>query len=277
MVPLGMVAGGGRLPTILAESLARNGGPPLAVVALRGEADPALQRHAAHWGWVHPGQFRKTLTLLRRFGAREVVLAGRVRKVRLWNLRPDTLALRMALGLRHTQDDHLLRAVAGVFESHGVRVRGVGELLPSLLAPAGVLTRREPTAQQWQDVRFGWNMARALGTLDIGQGVVVRGGTVVAVEALEGTDAMLARAGALCPGQGVFVKTCKPQQDRRLDLPAVGPETLRALAAATIPVLAVEAGGVLLLDLEETLALAERHGIAVVGCEPQDMERQHHE
>ncbi|MBF0368269.1 MAG: UDP-2,3-diacylglucosamine diphosphatase LpxI [Magnetococcales bacterium] len=262
------------MPLIIAHSL--KGRRQLVAVAHQGETDPALGELVESLQWVRLGQFKKILKFLAREGVEEVMLAGGITKAKIWHIRPDTLALKLATRLRHLHDDMLLRGVAEELESQGFKLRGVAEFLPELLAPNGILSSRRPTREQWQELQFGWNSAKALGQLDIGQGVVVRQKVVVAVEAMEGTDAMLERAGKLISGRrvkgdAVFVKVAKPQQDRRLDLPAVGPKTIENLHAAGIPILAIEAGSAMILDPDATLAAVEKYGLVMVGCSEEEM------
>lgn len=267
---LGLIAGSGKLPLICARTLHQAGTTRVVAVGHRGETDPELARWVEQLEWVHLGQVKRLLRFLERQQVEGVVLAGGIHKPNIWKIRFDTLALKMLARLRHLHDDHLLRAVAAELEERGYTVYGVTDLVPELLTPAGILTRTYPTLEQWQDIRFGWQAAKELGRLDIGQGVVVRQRVVVAVEALEGTDAMIARAGQLIRNNGVMVKVAKPQQDRRLDLPAIGPVTMENLHRAGIGVLALEAGGSMILDAETTLALADKHGLVVAGCTADD-------
>jgi hypothetical protein len=268
---IGLIAGSGALPLLFARTLRENGGPAVVAIAHKEETDPELARWVEDLHWVRLGQFKRILHYLKRQRAEQVVLAGGIRKTRIWRIRPDMLALQVVARLRHMHDDHLLRAVAGEIEAQGFPVRGVTEFVPELLAPAGLLSRIPPTPAQWRDIQFGWWAAKALGQLDIGQGVVVRDRVVAAVEALEGTDALIQRAGCLTRGQGVLVKVAKPQQDQRLDLPAIGPHTMEQMHQARIPVLAVEAGCALLLEPQRTLQLADRFGLALVGTTEAEM------
>lgn len=253
---------------ILARTLRDQGGHFLAVVAIRGEADPELARWCDDLTWVRLGQFKRTLAFLKKHQVQDVVLVGGITKAGIWRAWPDRLALTEFLPrLLNKHDDHLLRTVAEILERRGLRVRAVSDFVPGLLAVEGCLSRHAPTAPEWEDIRFGWRMAKALGELDIGQGVVVRDRVVVAVEAMEGTDAMLQRAGTLVSGQGgTLVKVCKPMQDRRLDIPTVGPRTIDHLHRAGLTVLAIEAGQTMIVELEETLRRADRLGIALVAC-----------
>ncbi|MBF0178701.1 MAG: UDP-2,3-diacylglucosamine diphosphatase LpxI [Magnetococcales bacterium] len=278
---VGLVAGSGAIPLMFARAMRARGGPGVVAVAHEGETDPALAHLVEEIRWVRLGQFRRVLDHLGRGGARGVVLVGGIRKQGIWRARPDRLALRMVLRLWGLHDDQLLRAAGELLEAHGFALRSVTDYLPELLAPPGCLTRRQPTVGEWEDIRFGWRAAKALGGLDIGQGVVVRRNMVVAVEAMEGTDAMLRRAGELVAGgargwagdrSAVFVKVVKPGQDRRLDLPTIGVATMETLAAAGIPVIAVEAGGAMIVDLEATCRAADRHGLVLLGVAGEDLE-----
>ncbi|MBF0342118.1 MAG: UDP-2,3-diacylglucosamine diphosphatase LpxI [Magnetococcales bacterium] len=278
---IGLVAGSGQLPLIFARAMCRPDGPGLAaIVAHEGESDPALAHCADEILWVKLGQFSRILRYLQQRGARELILVGGIAKSRIWRARPDALALQMLLKLRGMDDDQLLRAVAGELEGRGFLLRSVTDYLPELLAPRGCLSRRQPTAAEWADIRHGWRAAKGLGALDIGQGVVVRRNMVVAAEAMEGTDAMLARAGGLIHGQGrgwaaegeaVLVKVVKPMQDQRLDRPTIGPATLENMARAGIRVAAVEAGGTMILDPEATRRAADRLGLVLVGVGEEDV------
>ncbi len=282
---IGLIAGSGRLPLLFARTLmnrSRQPGQPnheLVVVGHEGETDPELSTLVERFQWVRLGQFKRIIGFLTGHGVRRAVMIGGIAKVNLWRIRPDTLALKLLPKLRHLHDDHLLRAAAGILEEHGIQLQSVTDYMPELLAPAGLLSRRSPTAQQWADIRFGWKMAKELGRLDIGQGVVVRQRVVAAVEAMEGTDAMILRAGPLVAGKGwdtsdggVMVKVAKPIQDRRLDLPTIGPKTMENLHRAGIPVLAVEAGSAMILDPETTSEVADRHGLVLIACTEDDLE-----
>ncbi|MEO5363768.1 MAG: UDP-2,3-diacylglucosamine diphosphatase LpxI [Magnetococcus sp. DMHC-8] len=273
---IGLIAGNGRLPILFAQAVR---GQKLVAVGHQGETDPLLAEWVADLCWVRLGQFQKILDFFFHHRVKWVVMAGGITKARIWRVRPDWLALKMLLGLLHRHDDLLLRSAAALLEERGFVLRSVTDFVPELLAPAGVLSRRQPTPTEWEDIRFGWWAAKELGRLDIGQGVVVRQKMVAAVEAMEGTDAMIARAGPLIAGKGwadagggVLVKVAKPAQDRRLDLPTIGPNTMKRLHEAGIVVMALEAGGAMILEPEETCALADRLNLVLVGCREQDMQ-----
>lgn len=297
---IGLIAGNGRLPLIFAQALGRRvavetalsstpaGAPPshperkepLGVVAIghEGETEASLAEWVEDFRWVRLGQFKRILDFFLRHNVKWVVMAGGITKSRIWRARPDFLALKMVLGLRHLHDDLLLRTATTILEEYGFILKSVTDFVPELLAPAGVLSRRQPTQEEWVDIRFGWWAAKSLGRLDIGQGVVVRQKVVVAVEAMEGTDAMILRAGPLAFGKGwagkrggVLVKVAKPIQDHRLDLPTIGPNTMKQLHQASIPVVAIEAGGTIILDPKETCAMADRFNLVFIGCLEQDM------
>src|SRR5262249_53062461 len=183
----------------------------------------------------------------------------------LLSLLPDWRTIRWWYGRRpDNRDDTLLLSVIAEFAKDGIRFESALDLCPELLVPPGVLTRRAPTAREEADIAFGWAVAKEMGRLDVGQSVVVKERTVLAVEAIEGTDRAIARAGELCHAGGfVVVKVAKPQQDMRFDVPTVGTATVEALYRAGGRALAIEAGKTIVLDQEQTVALADRHGVAL--------------
>lgn len=214
------------------------------------------------------------LAALRAADCRDLVLAGPVRRPSLLDLRPDAEGARILARIGRAAfggDDGLLSAVIRVLSEEGFRVLGVEEVLAGALAPAGVLTRAGPDGVAMADVRRGIGVARALGAADVGQGCVIQQGIVLAVEAAEGTDAMLARcAGLALPGPGgVLVKLVKPGQDRRADLPTIGPETVRGAAEAGLRGIAFEAGGTILVDRGALVARADEAGLFLFGLEPE--------
>jgi len=257
--PIGLIAGSGRLPLLFAEA-AERAGRSVVAVAHEGETDRALRAKA----WVKVGQLGRIAEVLREAGVAEAVLCGGIRKPRLFNVRPDWLGLRVLARLRSFGDDAALRAIAEALEQEGVRIVSPLPLVPDLLARRGPIGKRALGAEQRADAATGLSVARALGQADVGQTVVVKGGVVLAVEAVEGTDACIARGGALGDG-AVVVKARKPRQDDRFDVPAVGPGTIDACAAAGCSALAVEADVTLLLDRADLIDKADRAGIAVEG------------
>ncbi len=265
---IGLIAGNGRLPLLFA-CAARERGLKVIAAAHVGEATDALAGAVDEIHWVRIGQIGRILRAFRRAGVRQAVMAGGIGKMRgIANARPDLTALRIAARLRSLRDDALLRGVARYFEEQGVEIVAPHRFVPQLLAPEGHLEGPPLTEAQRQDVELGFEVARALGEVDVGQTVVLRGRNVLALEAVEGTDEAI-RRGAKLGGPGVVVvKRKKPPQDDRFDLPAVGPETVRTMAEVQAAVLAVEAGQTLLIDAPELLEAARRSKITVVGVPP---------
>ena len=269
---LGLIAGNGRFPFLVLEG-ARRLGHDVTVVAVRQEAGPDLAEAAAadppaDLHWVSLGQVGKCIAILRGAGVTHAVMAGQVRHTRLFaDVRPDLAGLRLLrrLGTRNT--DAVISAVAEVLADHGIELQDSTAFLRPMLAGAGVLTARAPSADEQADLDFGYRAADAVAGLDIGQTVAVKNRAVVAVEAMEGTDAVIARAGALA-GPGVcIVKVGKPGQDMRFDVPVVGLPTLAAMDEAGAGVLSVDARLTLVLDGPRFYAQADAQGTAVVGRE----------
>lgn len=266
---IGLIAGNGSFPLLFARA-ARARGMRVFAVGMRGETDTKLAAEVDQLTWVRVGQLGKMISAFERAGVTRAAMAGGVRKTRLFSrARPDLLGLRLLARMVVRRDDGLLRAVAAEFERRNIEIVDSTLYMPDALAPAGVLTEQQPTEQQWRDLRYGLRIAREIGKLDVGQTVVVKAGAVIALEAIEGTDACIARAGDLVSG-AVAVKVAKPDQDLRFDLPAVGPRTIDSLAAAGITVLGVDAGRTLILDSTQMLEAANRRGIAIVGLSAAD-------
>ncbi|MEW6218180.1 MAG: UDP-2,3-diacylglucosamine diphosphatase LpxI [Thermodesulfobacteriota bacterium] len=262
---IGIIAGRGRFPHLFAEA-ARRQGCQVVVVAHQGESAPDLADYADRIHWVRLGQLGRIIEVLRQEEVEEAVLLGAITKTSIWrDIRPDLRGLALWGRIDRRQDDAILRAVAAELEKEGIRIVESTRYLGHLLFPAGQLTRRGLAAAELADVRFGWQMAKAIGALDIGQTVVVRDRTVLAVEAIEGTDAAIRRGGSLGRQEVVVVKVKKPQQDFRFDLPAIGVQTMTTMQESGARVLAVEAGQSLFFEREEALALADQAGLTVVG------------
>lgn len=268
--PLAILAGGGVFPGLVAEA-ARAAGRPVVIAAIRGEAEASVE--AFPHRWVGRGQLGTVLRLFRQSGAHDLVIVGGIRERRLPRLSELDFGAVWVL-LRHLRilrhgDDGLLRKIARIFESRGLRIVGAAEVAPHLLMPAGPLGTAAPDPASAADIAVGVAAARAHGARDLGQGVIVAAGTVVAHEGRAGTDAMLAAHGAARPSGaarvGVLVKAAKPMQDLRLDMPAIGPGTVAAVAAAGLAGIAVEAGRTLVADREATIRAADAAGIFVQG------------
>jgi hypothetical protein len=262
---LGLIAGNGRFPLIFAAE-AKRAGFSLIVVAHRGETDAAIETFADEVSWVYVGQLGKIIRVFQNLGVSEAVMAGGIRKVKLFgNFRPDLRGARFLAGLQSREDDVLLRGIADELASDGIRILESTVCLPQLISTEGVLSKRAPRQEEWEDIKLGFQIAKEIGRLGIGQTVVVKKQVVLAVEAIEGTDAAIQRAGALAKSGCVVVKVSKPQQDLRFDVPAVGVDTVRRLHEIDAAVLAVEAGKTILLEKQELLRQADEFGIAVVG------------
>lgn len=224
-------------------------------------------------------KFGAAIRYFRRHGVTDVMMAGKIFKVRLfqrWSWArhlPDVRTIRMFLPhfwsrRKDCRDDSLLMAIVDEFAAEGMRFASPTDYVPELLVKAGQLTRRAPSAWQQKDIEFGWKMAKEMGRLDVGQSVVVKDQAVLAVEAVEGTDECIRRAGQLCPAGGfTVVKVAKPQQDMRFDVPTFGLQTLQTIVDAGGKVLAVEAGRTILLDQDDVVAFADKHGLVIVALE----------
>ena len=268
--PLGIVAGGGSLPRRLVEAC-QDSGRGAFVVAIEGQTDPATVTGADHL-WIRIGQSERAISALRQAGARELVLVGAVKRPSMTELRPDRLTFKFLarIGFNSLGDDGLLGAVVKGLEAEGFVLRGVEEFLHDLLAGEGCFGRFRPDEAAWRDIRRGIAVVRAMGAADVGQATVIQDGLVLGVEALEGTDALLARCGPLRregPG-GVLVKLRKPGQERRADLPTIGVATVQAAAAAGLRGIAVEAGGTLVVDAPAVTVAADRAGLFLIGIAP---------
>lgn len=269
---LGLIAGAGRFPFMVAEG-AKRAGCALTIVGLKGFADPAIAEYADSFGWsglARPGGW---VRVFKRRGVSSVILAGSVVKsqmygrFRLLRLLPDWTAMRIwFFTIPDKRNDTVLSAVADEFARHGIIMDECTRYSQEHMAPEGVLTRGQPSPSQMKDVAFGWGVAKEMGRLDVGQSIAVKETEVIAVEAIEGTDRMIERAGALCPRGGwTMVKVAKPNQDRRFDVPTVGPETIENLSRHGAKMLVIEAGETVIVDREKMVAAADRAGIVVVG------------
>ena len=265
--PLAILAGGGTLPGRLAAARRGSGGRVL-VIAFQGITDPGSVAGHDH-AWLKLGQGQAALDEIHRFGAREVVMAGPIRRPALSSMALDrrTSGVLLRAGRRAFGDDGLLSVLVEELEREGLTVIGLDEVMGDVLVAPGRLAGPDPDPEAAADIRRGLEVLRLLGAADVGQCVAVQHGAVLALEAIEGTDAMIARAGTLRrPGRGpVLVKASKPGQERRVDLPTVGPKTVEAAAAAGFSGVAIEAGGTVLLDRDEVIAAATEAGLFLVA------------
>ena len=262
---LGLIAGNGRFPIIFADN-ARKLGYHVSAVAHEGETDPELANHVDCIHWIKIGQLNKLINAFKADLVHQAVMLGGIKKTHVFTtVRPDFRALALAARLALWKDDDILRELARELEKEGITICESTFGLEVILAQEGTLTSREPSEKEWEDIRYGWDVAYDIGRLDIGQCVVVKDRVIVAVEAVEGTDEAIKRGGQLAKDGAVVVKRCKPQQDLRFDLPAVGPRTIDIMASVKASVLAVEAGRTILLDGDLMLQKAQASRIAVVG------------
>jgi DUF1009 family protein len=270
--PLGIIAGQGPLPCVLAEAVTAHG-IPLHIVGIRGEADEEIERFPHTW--IKWGEIGKLFGALKKSGCTDLVIIGAVNRPDFGNVRPDfgaIKALPFLLGLGKGGDDSVLSRIVSFFEDKGYRVHGAGDVAPELLVEEGTLSTKTPSAEDKTDIAMALKVVRALGQLDVGQGAIVAKGRVLAVEAAEGTDAMLQRCADLRTSgrtrgarAGVLVKAPKPGQEERIDMPTIGPETMKKVAEAGLAGVAVAAGRVLLAERAATIEAANKNKLFLVG------------
>ncbi len=266
---IGLIAGSGQFPLLFSQAASQKGWQ-IYVAAFKEEADASLSRYAETLEWFYVGQIKKLIKYFQKHQVTQAVMMGAISKPRMFtNVRPDAKALALIAGMRHTHDDALLRGFADLLEKEGITIRPSTFLLPEMLAPAGIWTRRKPSKSDKKDIQLGWTIAKEIGRLDIGQCVVLREGSVLAVEAIDGTDATILRGGEMGKGKAVVVKVCKPNQDMRFDVPAIGLKTIEIMHAAKAKTLAIEAGKAVVFDRQAMIDLADRYKISVVAIEPE--------
>jgi DUF1009 family protein len=274
--PMGLLAAWGRFPLVVAEALRRQG-YHVSCLAVADHADPQLRTICQDFQWVGWGSLGGAIKFFRRCGVQHATMAGKFHKVLLyqpgtwWRHMPDwkfvkTFYQFLLTRERDNKDDSLLGALADAFAAEGIQFHPATNFAPELLVKQGQIAGRPPSASQQKDIEFGWVIAKHMGALDVGQSVCVKDRAVLAVEAIEGTDACILRAGELCKRRGfTVVKVAKPQQDMRFDVPTVGVRTLRTMVAAGAQVLAIEAGRTILLDDDEFRRFAAHHKLSIVA------------
>ena len=260
----GLIAGNGRFPFLVLEG-ARSQGIEMAVIALKEEASPELEKIAKRLHWVSLGELSKAIELMQSEGVKQAVMAGQVKHNKIFSsIRPDWKLAKLLFSLPRKNTDSLIGAVAKVLEEEGIHLVDSTMFLKPLLPEAGVLTRRAPSAQEAADMEYGLGIARHIAAKDIGQTVVVADSACVAVEAMEGTDETIARAARFANGRPlVVVKVSKPRQDMRFDVPVVGLPTVESMKMAGATALAIDANRTLLFDREKLIAMANDAGIAI--------------
>ncbi len=265
MTKIGIIAGGGQFPYLFAEKALKTG-RKVVIAGHKGETHPELEKISDSFIWVRLGQLGRIIRFFHKEQVKEIVFLGTITKTMIFkDILPDLKGLRLWNKIDNRHDDVILRALAEEMKKEGIEVLDSTLYLKDLLFPAGILTSKKPSREQLEDIRFGWEMAREIGRLDIGQCVVVRDRTVLAVEAIEGTDETIRRGSGLGNEKAVVVKVKKPDQDFRFDLPSIGPRTIEIMKEVKTAVLAVEAGQALLFDGSTFIALAEKAGIVVMG------------
>jgi UDP-2,3-diacylglucosamine hydrolase len=273
---IGLIAGNGRFPLIFAEG-AKRAGVRVVAVAHRGETEPEIERVADEVTWIRVGELGKIIRTFQRAEVRRAVMAGGIRKVRLFSgFRPDLRGAAFLARLRSFHDDALLRGVAGELEREGIAVVESTIFLGDLVTRPGTLGRTQPKRGDEAQIALGFRVAKDVGRWDVGQSVVLKDGIVLAIEGIEGTDACIRRAGELGRSGAIVVKVAKPAQDLRFDVPAVGPGTIETMIAAKARLLALEAGRTIVLDRDEFLERADGARIAVVGVEEASVGREPH-
>jgi UDP-2,3-diacylglucosamine hydrolase len=266
MKKVGLIAGMGELPIAIAAD-AQSKGYHVIAVGLEPLADRTIESYVDEIRWIQVGKLGAIIAYLKKCGVKEVVMAGKVPKTMLYKskISPDLRAIKMLFSLRDRSDDSILLAIAKELQKDGMTLLNTTDFSTCLLTPEGVLTDTAPSEGEWKDIAFGWEIAKEMGRLDIGQAVVIKDLAVMAVEAIEGTDEAIKRGGMLAGSGAVVVKTSKPQQDMRFDVPVVGLDTLRSMIDVKARVLAVEADKSILLKREALVKEANEAGVAVIG------------
>ena len=273
METLGLLAGIGHLPVDVAQS-AKKLGYKVVAIAVVPETDPELPENVDVFYTINVGKVGKILRTLKQNDVKNVTMIGKVTKEVLYKtgvVIPDLTTIRVLASLPDRKDDTIMNAIVKLIEDTGMHVMDQTVLVRPLLPEPGVLTKRKPTEQEWKDMQFGFRMAKELGRLDIGQTVVVKNQAVMALEAIEGTDACILRGGFLGKGGVIVAKTAKPAQDNRFDIPSVGTTTLTSMIHAGATGIVIEAGRTLLVDRKRTLAMADEKGITIVSMSESEL------
>jgi UDP-2,3-diacylglucosamine hydrolase len=263
---IGIIAGTGELPVIIAKD-ARDRGYRVVTVALENLASQEMNGVSDEIRWVNPGKFGELIDTLKKYSIKEAIMAGKVPKSLLYKSKivPDLRAVKLLFSIKDKSDDAILNAITRELAGEGIEIIDTAKFSPHLLTPDGCLTRQKPDEEQWKDIEFGWKIAKEIGKLDIGQTVVIKGKAVMAIEAIEGTDEAILRGGQWAGDGAVVVKVSKPHQDMRLDVPAIGLDTIKSMEKVKARVLALEAGKSMIVGRGIVLEEAEQAGIAIIG------------
>ncbi|MBI5057499.1 MAG: UDP-2,3-diacylglucosamine diphosphatase LpxI [Nitrospirae bacterium] len=270
---LGLIAGMGDLPKAVAAE-AKNMGYRVVGIALQPPADESLKPFVDDFHKINIGRFGGLISLLKKLSITNAVMAGKVPKGLLYkhktSIIPDMKAVKLLFSLMNRADDTIMKAVVSELEKSGIKLHNTTDFTRNLLAPEGALTKKKPSKDELKDIEFGWDIAKKMGGLDIGQTVVVKELAVMAIEAIEGTDEAIKRGGSLTKKDAVVVKVSKPKQDMRFDVPVVGINTLHSMKSAGAKVLAIEAGKCIIVDKERFIKEADKEGMIVVGVSKHD-------
>jgi len=267
---LSIIAGRGNYPRVLAESARKQGVKRIAAVAFKKETDTVIEKFTDEVKWVHIGQLQAMLDALQSFHIPHAVMAGQIKPTHLFNIRPDKRMFDLLSRLKERNAETIFGAVGEELKTIGIDLMQASLFMESTMPLAGQIGRIEPTPAQWEDIRLGLRVAKATSGLDIGQTVVIKEGTVLAVEAFEGTDDTILRAGELGGPGSVIVKVAKRGHDMRFDIPVIGERTFKSMKKSRAVVLAVEAGRSILLDREELIKSADQHGVAFLAVSMDD-------
>ena len=270
--PIGLIAGGGQFPALFAKKAARSGYTVIAA-GFQSETDPVLQELTGEFKWLYLGQINKLIKYFKKHGVCQAVMMGSIQKTNIFkDVRPDFKAIAFIAKTARTHDDTILSSFAELMAKEGIELMPSTFLLPELISPKGCWTKRKPDKAELKDIHQGWTLAKSIGKLDIGQCLVISNGTVLAVEAIDGTDATISRGGSLSHGNGaVVVKLSKPNQDLRFDLPSSGSKTIEIMHKSGATILALEAEKSLSFDREEMIELANRYKIGIIALTDDDI------
>jgi len=266
MKKVGLIAGNGKFPILFSEA-ARKRGVSVIAVALKEETYPELEKFVDKIYWIGLGELKGLIDIFKKEGVKKAVMAGKITKTRLFKNTPklDSATRQLLKKAADKKDMSLLKKAAGMLKVFGITLIDSTTYMEDYLPAKGVLSERQPTKGEWADIKFGFSLAKKMGALDVGQTVVVKSKTILAIEAIEGTDEAVVRGGRLGNGDVVVVKTARPRQDKRFDVPTIGPETIKSLEKAGGRVLAIEAGKMFLIDREACMDLANKNGFSFVA------------
>ena len=262
---LGIIAGNGIYPQVLAKTARSAGVTRISAVAFNGETDPKIGKLVDQIDWLRVGELNRLLSVFRKSGVRQAIMAGQIAPRNLFDLHPDWRALLLLAKLKRRNAESIFSAIAVELERIGVTLLPATTFLDQFLASNGVIAGPKLSRRERSEIDFGWDIAKRIASLDIGQTIVVKNGTVLAVEGFDGTNETIRRGGALSGGGAVAIKVSKPNQDLRFDVPVIGMETIGVAAEAKVRVIAVEAGRTLLLDRDRVIETASDRGISIVG------------